>query len=314
MCHTRLVLLALSVATLALAASQSVDAQTANNPHKMAQVERHPFTVELKTTNVQTLANGTTITRESTEIRAEDSQHRTFSSRTHVLPWRDQPQTMIMVHIEDPVEGTQITWNSQKQEATVLRLPPLDQRHGCWQSDSAHMTMSYGPAQPVSAGGTAGTGLVGSLVVSTGGTSGSAGVSQSADISAVGIGGGVGSVGAVAAGVPHLAQTTPHVEDLGTTTIEGVEVHGHRFTHTIPAGQIGNDQPLFSTSESWSAPSLGGFALRSLRDDPQSGKSSTEVVRLDLSEPPLSTFQPPEGYKVVTEEMHQVPCKSPGQQ
>jgi hypothetical protein len=46
-----------------------------------------------------------------------------------------------------------------------------------------------------------------------------------------------------------------------------------------------------------------------VNDSPQGGKTTTEVVRLDLSEPPLSTFQPPEGYEVVIEELHQVTCQ-----
>ncbi|MGA7339808.1 MAG: hypothetical protein WBE72_03385 [Terracidiphilus sp.] len=37
--------------------------------------------------------------------------------------------------------------------------------------------------------------------------------------------------------------------------------------------------------------------------------SARELVSLDLSEPHPSVCQPPEGYEVVTEEMHQVPCQ-----
>jgi hypothetical protein len=40
------------------------------------------YTAESKTTSVQTLANGTTITRESTEVRAVDSELRTLDTRT----------------------------------------------------------------------------------------------------------------------------------------------------------------------------------------------------------------------------------------
>jgi hypothetical protein len=32
-----------------------------------------------------------------------------------------------------------VTWDSLKEEATVLRLPPADQQHGRWQSDSGNM-------------------------------------------------------------------------------------------------------------------------------------------------------------------------------
>jgi hypothetical protein len=304
----------LSLAALGPSLSQAPSAQSANIPlrNPTKPVQHQPYTVELKTTTVHSLANGTTITRESTEIRAEDSQHRSLFSHTHAFPIGGRQRISTMVHIEDPVEGTRITWDSLKEEATVLRLPPKDQQHGCWQSDSGNMRIDYGPARPVS-GGQTGVTSSSPVVVSMGGTSETVPANQAADISSVGVGGGMGSIGALAAGSPRLAHNPPQAEDLGTAIIEGVEVRGRRFTQTIPAGQIGNDQPLVSTTESWTAPNLG-IALRSVRDDPQSGKSTTEVVRVDLSDPPLSTFQPPEGYRVIVQELHQVACLSPGLQ
>jgi hypothetical protein len=302
-----LLLAVLPIAGLSLALSQPANPQAANNPH--AQVEWHPFTVELKTTTVQTLANGTTITRESSEVIAEDSQHRRFTAATNgPLPLRDHQGPITFVQIEDPVEATQTRWNSQMKEVTVLKLPPVDQRQGCWQSDSGFTHANYGPAHQVP-GPSAGLPVArSSIAVTMGATS----LNQAANTGSVGIGGGIGSGGSVV--VSHrLAHNLPQMEDLGASTIEGVEVEGRRMTRTTPAGQAGNDQPLVSTTDSWSAPSLGGIALRSVIDDPLSGKSTTEVVRLDLSEPPLSTFQPPDGYKVIVDEMHQVACREPGQ-
>jgi hypothetical protein len=97
-------------------------------------------------------------------------------------------------------------------------------------------------------------------------------------------------------------------EDLGTMTIAGMEVQGHRRTQTIPAGKWGNDRPIVISSESWVAPSLGGLELRRVVDDPMNGTTRTELTRLDLSEPPLATFQPPDGYEVVHIELHKVAC------
>jgi hypothetical protein len=100
----------------------------------------------------------------------------------------------------------------------------------------------------------------------------------------------------------------PGVEDLGTVMIEGVEARGQRWTTTIPVGLIGNNQPLVSIEENWFADGLGlDFSVRSLRDDPQMGKETRDLVKLDWGEPDPTLFQPPEGYEVVTEEL--VPCK-----
>jgi hypothetical protein len=233
-------------------------------------VQRQPYTAELKTTTVQLLANGATITRESTEVRAVDSQQRTYTSRTESRGSADQlPFTW--ANVEDPVESTQANWDSQTKTARVIKLPPEAERHGCWATDSGNMRMGYGPATPEEM----------------------AAARQR-----------------IKAMIPVSATraSQPKTEDLGTTTIEGVEAHGQRFTNTIPVGQMGNDKELVTTNESWFAPSLG-FELRSVNDDPRSGRSVTEVTHLDLSEPPLSSFQPPEGYEVTVEELHQVPCQ-----
>ena len=94
---------------------------------------------------------------------------------------------------------------------------------------------------------------------------------------------------------------------LGTKTIDGVLTQGVRRTRTIPAGQIGNSAPLVTTSEYWAAPSLG-ISLRSVSDNPQYGKMTRELISLTLGEPDASLFQPPAGYRIVVNKVHQVPC------
>jgi len=106
---------------------------------------------------------------------------------------------------------------------------------------------------------------------------------------------------------PNSAAVQPVTEDLGTMIIQGVEAHGQRITTDIPVGQIGNDGPLVSTVESWVAPSLG-LTMRQVRDDPQIGRQTWELVSLSLSEPDPALFRVPEGYRVVTQELHKVPC------
>jgi hypothetical protein len=200
-----------------------------------------------------------------------------MSSFTSIRPYGDRsPTTSGIIH--DPVAGSQINWNSSRKLATVNKLPPLEQRHGCWQTESGHSSMTWPPAEPSG-----------------------------------------GAVQGASANNPTPASTIPAVvsrrpkperEDLGTTTILGVEARGQRWVHTTPVGEIGNDQPLVSTTENWTSTEFG-FLVRQLQDDPQSGTRTRELVSLTRAEPDPSTFQPPEGYEVVTEEM--VPCKtSPG--
>jgi hypothetical protein len=104
--------------------------------------------------------------------------------------------------------------------------------------------------------------------------------------------------------IPHntgVSGVKPTVEDLGTETIQGVEARGHRITTTIPAGAIGNDAPLTSITESWTAtaPGLRGLVARNVFDNPQSGKTARELTNFTQAEPDASVFQPPEGYEIV---------------
>lgn len=225
---------------------------------------QQPYTAEFKITQVQTLANGATITHESTQIEARDSQSRSMTSTTSARPYGGGTLTT-MVNVSDPVAGTQSNWNSSSKKATVYKLPPVQERHGCWQSESGHFTSAWNSP-----------------------------------------GGAVEGAGAEAASAVQVHHPTPVNEDLGSTTIFGVEAHGHRITQTTPVGEIGNDQPLVSVTEYWSSPMLA-FPLRELHDDPRTGTRDKELVNLTVADPDPSTFLPPEGYEVVIEEM--VPCK-----
>jgi hypothetical protein len=49
--------------------------------------------------------------------------------------------------------------------------------------------------------------------------------------------------------------------------------------------------------------------VREVTDDPVTGKLTKELVELSQSEPDPATFQPPEGYVVVTQELHAIPCQ-----
>jgi len=86
-----------------------------------------------------------------------------------------------------------------------------------------------------------------------------------------------------------------------------VEATGRRTTVTTPAGAIGNDAPLVRTTEVWNARSIG-LTVRTVSDDPQTGKRTKDLVELNQSEPDPAMFQPPEGYEIRTVEFHEIPC------
>jgi hypothetical protein len=83
-----------------------------------------PYTANQKTTTVQTLANGTTITRETNARRARDSSGRTFNESAFDFPTPDgEDHKQSMFNVYDPVNQITINWSSQSKEATVFHLP-----------------------------------------------------------------------------------------------------------------------------------------------------------------------------------------------
>lgn len=86
-------------------------------------------------------------------------------------------------------------------------------------------------------------------------------------------------------------------EDLGTEVVEGVSCVGSRETHTIPAGAIGNERPLETTSETWTSPDLHLVVL-SKHNDPRFGETTYRLTDLRRGEPDASLFQVPSEYKV----------------
>jgi hypothetical protein len=252
-----------------------------------------PYTAEFKTIHLQTLADGTTITRETKEVMARDSQGRVMRATTQIPAAPDQPATT-SVHVDDAIDRLQGNWNSRTKQARVIRMPADRPRGTCWSTASSDFTLTIGPVAPLLLPPPASAPTSAATPAQGAGVTGSSGVS--------------GAVFSGPVAAPNVARIRPVREELGTDTIMGVEVRGYRTTVTTPVGRIGNDQPLVSTTETWTAASLG-ITVRQISEDPRMGKTTREMVNLDLSEPEPSVFQPPAGYEVLNEEMHEVPCQ-----
>jgi len=294
------------IAVAALAPVPPAPAQ-AGNGGVPSQRPHSSFTAEFKTTRVQSLANGTTITTETKEVMARDDQFRHMSAITE--PAVAGRPAITSVRVNDPTTGVEITWTSAVKVAHEVRRPIGTDRHGCWATPDGRYRANYGPGtvrpiRPPSppSGATApaasptpqSSAALPFPKVVTG--------PEGQDIVMVGV--------KHAPGEPAPADPVKRDlvrQDLGADTIMGIDVRGTRTTVTTPAGAVGNDQPLVRTDEIWVAPGLG-LILRSLSDDPRMGKTDREVVSLDLNAADPSLFQPPADYKVETEVMQPVAC------
>jgi hypothetical protein len=90
----------------------------------------------------------------------------------------------------------------------------------------------------------------------------------------------------------------PVVESLGTQFMEGIAVDGTRTTLTIPAGQIGNEQPIQIVSERWFSPDLKVLVM-SRQLDPRFGETTYRLTNITRSEPSPQLFEIPADFTIV---------------
>ena len=84
-------------------------------------------------------------------------------------------------------------------------------------------------------------------------------------------------------------------QDLGQRTIEGVRAVGTRSTTIIPAGLLGNEQPIKIVSEEWFSPDLQVLVLTK-HSDPRSGETTYSLSNIARVEPDRSLFEVPPDY------------------
>ena len=76
---------------------------------------------------------------------------------------------------------------------------------------------------------------------------------------------------------------------------EGVEAEGTRTTETIPAGEIGNEQPIQIVSERWYSPELQ-VVVMSKHSDPFVGETIYRLTNIVRGEPSRALFEVPVDY------------------
>jgi len=88
-----------------------------------------------------------------------------------------------------------------------------------------------------------------------------------------------------------------NAETLPATMLEGVMAEGKRTTVTIPAGAIGNEQPLVTTTEEWTSPELQVLVFTEHKD-PRVGSSTYRLMNITRGDPAASLFQVPADYTI----------------
>jgi hypothetical protein len=226
-----------------------------------APVQGAPYSATSTNENIQTLGDGTRIVQTSTGSMARDSQGRTRQDTSlPAIGNLSAADAPHLVFIQDPVAQTAYTLNLADKTAQKMPTLPINV--------STSGPIGGGPGKFVMQMGTA---------VSAGGPPPAIAMQKT---------------------VIAFDQGQVNTEDLGIQTMEGVQVTGVRTTHTIPAGEIGNDRPISIVTEVWTSPDLKTIVY-SKRTDPRMGEQTYRLSSIVRSEPDTSLFTVPPDFKVV---------------
>lgn len=233
-------------------------------------VQGAPYSATMTTEDVQVLGDGTRITSTTSGNVARDSQGRTRQDAP--LPSFGNLSATGAPHIvfiQDPVSQTNYTLNLTDKTAQKMAALP-------------------GPMSVATSGGASGGGKV---------------IMQMSDSMPPGAlppppPGPPGQAIMIQRSFAASDQGNAKTEDLGSQTMEGVQVTGVRTTRTIPTGQIGNDRPITITTEVWTSPDLKTIVY-SKRTDPRMGEQTFQLTNLVRSEPDASLFTVPADFKIM---------------
>jgi hypothetical protein len=85
--------------------------------------------------------------------------------------------------------------------------------------------------------------------------------------------------------------------DLGTREFDGVKAEGKLRSYEIPAGEVGNRNPIVVADETWYAPDLQ-VTVYSKHSDPRSGDYVYRLEGIKRAEPDAALFAVPSDYQV----------------
>ncbi len=85
--------------------------------------------------------------------------------------------------------------------------------------------------------------------------------------------------------------------ELGSREFNGVKAEGKARTYEIPAGEIGNRNPIVVSHETWYSPDLQ-ITVHTKHSDPRTGENTYRLENLKREEPAAALFTVPSDYTV----------------
>lgn len=271
-----------------------------------------PFSADAVTEVTQVLADGNRIEQRTSASMARSSEGQTRREQTGIaLGTLMAPSAQPMVTITDPKTGVHLTLNYEQKIA--YRMKPGRMRFTA--ASPADPTVTYGAAGVMASRGevtmTAPTWeaarRAGPPPPPPGGTFE---VAVDRPMRTIPDGGGPPMAGfgpaPVGFGPPMLTTNVAsaafqwdgnvRTEKLEPKEIEGVRAEGTRTVMTIPAGSMGNVQPIQIVNERWLSPELQVILL-TRRYDPRFGETVYRLTNIVRAEPSPDLFKVPADFK-----------------
>ncbi|MGA2713205.1 MAG: hypothetical protein ABSG41_08855 [Bryobacteraceae bacterium] len=229
-------------------------------------VKGAPYSAQASTQTTQTLADGNQIVNTTTAsiYRDADGRERREQSLPNIGPFAAQDAPVQTIFISDPVAGVNYSLNPSEHVAIKLPAPPSMGNASGKMITLQRMVTSATPGMP--------PGMPMPNAAPT----------------------------FIYRSTTSAAPNPPVVEQLGTQSIQGVQAEGTRTTFTIPAGQIGNSQPIQIVDEVWRSLDLQ-VIVQSTHSDPRMGTTSYALSNISRTDPSPALFQVPADYTIKDE-------------
>jgi hypothetical protein len=254
---------------------------------KFANVKYPSYTARYKLVSLYVNEDGSTLSLPAEYTEAQGAHHREFSSFTSFSPSTGDSFSTHAV-VTDPEQGLWTEWDSISHRTMVVTMPALDQRYGCWVSQSGDYKRNFGPPKsdaPPSSDSSASPARPPTSAMRM----------DSPQIHAI----------------RQRSPSDPTFEDLGIKVIQGARAHGFRTTWPIPPNASEMEKQQSSMEEHWVALDLNKWIEQRVDYWPRPNRTrrwTKELLEMRAGEPDPALYQPPEDYDVVNEEMHEVPC------
>lgn len=244
-------------------------------------VKGAPYAAQAVTESVQTLSDGNRIVRKNTAQLYRDTEGRTRREQTvgYIGPYAASGEETRTVFINDPVAG--YSYILEPSSKVARKLPRMEMRfrvegdaaqarqkavQGAVQKFEIERSYTRVPGPETQVNGS-------SVVIST--QSGPEGTTV----------------------IRHSSKHEAKTEKLEARSFDGVMAEGTRSTVTIPAGEIGNEQPIEIVDERWYSPELQAVVM-TRHSDPRYGETTYRLTNISRTEPAATLFQVPSDYNV----------------